>query len=373
MPQVKPCLAFLCRSLDYGGAERQLILLAEGLAQQGIRVKIISFYPSKDILPLSQHPNLKLVCLNKKGRWQIGSFLWKLWRQLKGCPSVHSYLTFPNVLMIFFKILSPRTKVVWGIRASTMDWYQYDGLARVLAWLEKFLAPFATGLIVNSWAGLAFLQQRKYRNHQIVVISNGIDTRRFYPRQERSVRQAWGIADDQILIGLVGRLDPMKGHATFLKAAQLVLHHLPQARFVCIGNGSRVYQQQMQALATQLQLEPFLQWHPAVQEIESLYPNLDLLCQSSDYGEGTSNVMLEALACGTPCVATDVGDNKIILEGAVVPPRDPEALANAMLEQLEKPAQSRETIAAAVVKKFSTEALVMKTLAILKEWHVLDS
>lgn len=366
-------LAFLCRSLEYGGAERQLILLAEGLAQQGIRVKIISFYRSQDTLPLSQHPNLTIVCLNKKKRWQVGSFVWRLWRQIKGYPVVHSYLTFPNVLIIFLKILSPRMKVIWGIRASTMDWHQYDWLARVLAWLEKVLAPFATGLIVNSWAGLAFLQQHGYHNRQIAVIPNGIDTRRFYPHKDRSVRQAWGIADDHILIGLVGRLDPMKGHATFLRAAQLVLQRLPQARFVCIGNGSKVYQQQMQTLAATLQLEPFLQWHCAVREVEKLYPSLELLCQSSDYGEGTSNVLLEALACGTPCVATDVGDNKIILEGKVVPPRDPEALADAMLAQLEKPAQSRETIAATVVEKFSSEALIRKTLAVLKEWHILDS
>jgi glycosyltransferase involved in cell wall biosynthesis len=375
MLQADLSLAFLCRSLDYGGAERQLILLAEGLAQQGVTVKIITFYrsPLSDALPLPQHPKLTIVCLDKKGRWQGMSFLWHLWRQAKGYPVVHSYLTFPNILTAFLKILSPRTKIIWGIRASNMAWHHYDWLARTLAWFEKVLSPLANGLIINSWAGLAFLQQQGYRNRHIAVIPNGIDIKRFYPHHDLSLRQEWGIADNEVLIGLVGRLDPMKDHATFLRAAaQLVLQRLPQARFVCVGNGSEVYQKQMQTLAAKLQLEPFLQWRPAFSEVERLYPSLDLLCQSSRYGEGMSNVLLEALACGTPCVATDVGDSKVIMGdyGPVVPPQDPAALAEAILTQLEKPSASREATAVAIAEKFSTEALVTRTLATLKEWQV---
>jgi len=370
MPLANPSLAFLCRSLDYGGAERQLILLAEGLARHGIAVKIISFYRSKNSLLLPQHPNLTVVYLDKKGRWQGISFLWRLWLQIKGYSVVHSYLTYPNVLTAFLKIVSPRTKIIWGIRASNMDWHQYDWLARVLAWFEKILSPLANGIIINSWAGQSFLQSLGYRNRHIAVIPNGVDVKRFYLRNDRSLRQEWHVADNEILIGLVGRLDPMKGHATFLKAAQLVLQRLPQARFVCVGNGSEIYQQQMQTLATKLKIEPFLQWRPAFSEIERLYPSLDLLCQCSHYGEGCSNVLLEALACGTPCIATDVGDSKIILDGSVVSPQDPAALAEAMLIGLQTPTKMRETTAAAIAEKFSLDALVTKTLATFKEWQV---
>ncbi|MEI8295022.1 MAG: glycosyltransferase [Alphaproteobacteria bacterium] len=368
-------LAFLCRSLDYGGAERQLLLLAEGLALAGVTVKIITFYRSKSLDGLPLPPRLTIVCLDKRGRWHGISFLLQLLRQVKGYPIVHSYLTFPNVLTAFLKIISPRTKVIWGIRASNMDWHQYDWLARIMAGCERILSPLVDGLIINSWAGLAFLQSRGYRNHHITVIPNGIDVRRFHLKHDRSLRLEWGIADDEILIGLVGRLDPMKDHATFLRAAQLVLKRFTKARFVCVGNGSNTYQQEMQTLAAELQLEPFLQWRPAFSDVERLYPSLDLLCQSSSYGEGMSNVLLEALACGTPCVATDVGDSKAIMgtSGLIVPPQDPQALAEAIITQLQTPANTRKEISAAIVEKFSTEKLVTNTLAILSQQFPLKN
>ena len=71
----------------------------------------------------------------------------------------------------------------------------------------------------------------------MVVIPNGIDTERFRPDAEagRCIQEEWKVDRGDVLIGLVGRLDPMKDHPTFLKAASLLLKQRQDVRFVCIG------------------------------------------------------------------------------------------------------------------------------------------
>lgn len=365
---VQASVTFLCRSLDPGGSERQLLLLADGLIKRGVTVNIITFYPLlSKVFDIPE--GLTVTCLNKRGRWHVLSFFRDLYRETKNCTLIHSYLTVPNILTVLLKLISPRLKVIWGMRASDMIWQ--DWLSRLTAKAEQKLSSFADGIIVNSWAGEAYMRKKGYRNHCIECIPNGVDTKRFYPRRERSLRQAWGIQDKEILIGHVGRLDPMKDHETFLRAAQLVLQTLPNARFVCVGDGPQDYKDKLRVRAHELNLTPFLQWHPAFPNIETLYPCLDLLCSSSAFGEGSSNVLLEALACNTPCVATDVGDNRRILgsHGLIVLPRDPQSLARAMITCLQTSSDADSS--SYIAQQFSKEVLAERTLAILQKWKVL--
>jgi len=128
--------------------------------------------------------------------------------------------------------------------------------------------------------------------------------------------------------GLVGRLSPMKDHTTFLKAAALV----PNARFVIVGSGDETYAQQMRDLATSLGVHAT--WLPAQSDMPSVYATLDCLVNSSAFGEGFSNVIGEAMACGVPCIASDVGDSAWIIgnPAQIFPAGDHEALAKCMLE-----------------------------------------
>src|SRR6185437_6829745 len=133
------------------------------------------------------------------------------------------------------------------------------------------------------------------------------------------------------LVGLVGRIDPMKNHATFLQAAALLAARGDRLRFVCVGGGNSGFAQGIKALATRLGLDPRLVWAGPRNDMAAVYSALDIAVSSS-CGEGFSNVIAEAMACGRPCVVTDVGDSaRIVGEcGAVVAPGDPPALADAV-------------------------------------------
>jgi glycosyltransferase involved in cell wall biosynthesis len=200
-----------------------------------------------------------------------------------------------------------------------------------------YLSRFADLIIVNSESGVRTHVALGYAPDRMVVISNGIDTSRFRPDPTagRDLRRQWGIGQDVPVVGIVGRLHPVKDLATFLRASALVHGDVPLARFVCVGDGAAAYKAELQQLAHDLGLEHCVLWTGSDLRVPAVMNALDVLCSSS-VGEGFPNVIGEAMACGKPCVVTDVGDSARLLAdcGIVVPPRSPEVLGEALLAML---------------------------------------
>lgn len=141
-------------------------------------------------------------------------------------------------------------------------------------------------------------------------IANGIDTEKFVlnPLARKELRAHLGFGEDIILIGVLGRLDLVKAHSIFLNAAALLAKTFQAVRFLCIEDES-LYCQTLKELTRSLNISSLVAWITVSEEIEKVYPALDILCSSS-FGEGFPNVIPEAMACGVPCVVTDVGDSK---------------------------------------------------------------
>jgi glycosyltransferase involved in cell wall biosynthesis len=364
-------LVLLTRSLNFGGAERQLVTLANAIDKSRFKVTVVTFYGG----PLENdidRERVQVITLGKKGRWEVLGFLIRLARLLKKLkPDVlHGYLGTPNVLAVLFKPLLPGARVVWGVRASNMDLKRYDWLMRLHYRVECALSRFADLIIVNSRAGCEHAAKHGFPREKMIVIPNGIDTERFHPDAGAAGRalEEWKVAQGETLIGLVGRLDPMKDHPTFLRAASLFSSQRKDVRFVCIGNGQEPYKNEMMALAEQLGLSGRLIWAGSRNDMPAIYNALDILTSASLFGEGFSNVIGEAMASGVPCVVTDVGDASWIVgeTGIVVPPNQPEALVEGWKRCLERNggepgAQARSRIE----NNFSVMQLVERTEAAL--------
>jgi glycosyltransferase involved in cell wall biosynthesis len=133
------------------------------------------------------------------------------------------------------------------------------------------------------------------------------------------------------LIGLVARYDPMKDHETFLRAASLLIRREPRARFVLVGRGVDERNEALVGAMRSLGLNSAVHLLGERRDVPMVMAALDLFSLSSAFGEGSPNVVGEAMACGVPCVVTNVGDAARIVgeTGRVVPPRSPEALADA--------------------------------------------
>jgi len=363
-------IVFLVRSLNYGGAERQLTLLSKGLRQRGHDVVVVVFYSGGPLEKELVDAQVRVRPLNKRGRWEVFGFLIRLIQVLREeRPDIlHGYLHDANLMTMIPKFLTLCTKVVWGVRCSHIDLRQYDWLAWVEFKVNCWLSILPDAIIANSHVGRDYHLALGYPAEKTVVIPNGIDTERFRPNPlaRRRIREEWGIKEQEELIGLVGRLDPMKDHPIFIEAAALLAKRRSEIRFVCVGGGPDEYRAELQRHAKQLGLEDRLLWVGIREDMPAVYTALDIAVSSS-YGEGFANVIGEAMACGVPCVVTNVGDSARVVAdlGEVVPPKDPAALRDAIERLLDKKPHTPAQVRLRIVEGLSAEAMVVNTERVL--------
>lgn len=359
--------------MNRGGAERQVVTLAAALRAQGHEPVVALFYAGGPLQAELEAAGVRVVPLEKRGRWDLFGFLRRLValvrRERPDC--LHPYLGIPNMLCVLGKPFWPQTPVVWGLRMSYMDMARYDRFQQITYRIEPLLAHLADRIICNSEAGRTLALAQGYPEARTVVVANGIDVHRFRPDAGRRAasRAAWGIGSDVLLVGIVGRLDPMKDHPTFLRAAALVVQATVGVSFVIVGDGSEEARVRLRSLSDDLELGQRLLWKPAQSDVEAVYPALDLLVSSSR-GEGFPNVVGEAMACGVPCAVTDVGDSAQIVgeTGATAPAEDPAALARAILTQLgRRSPELAQAARARIVELYSVETLVAHTLRVLEQ------
>lgn len=327
-------IMFLIRSLGVGGAERQLTNLAKGLQQLGHKIVVVTFYRGEWHEAELAEAGVHVRTLNKSSRWDIAGPARTFLRLLRDeQPNiVHSYLSTANLLAFLPKLLCPSIRVVWGVRASNVDFGAYDWFSKLSFHCECLLSKGADLIIANSNVGYAYHLGHGFPRHKMVVIHNGIDTAVFRrdDNARKRIRAEWKIDDGDTLVGHVGRLDPMKDHPTFLKAAAWLAKESDKLRVVCVGEGLPTYREELQSLANKLGLANRLIWAGSRRDMPGVYSALDVAVSSSRWGEGFPNVIAEAMACEVPCVATDVGDSAFVVGelGAVVKSGDPLLLAD---------------------------------------------
>ena len=371
---MRPRVVLLARSMDVGGAETQLVALAIRL-QREFSVSVVTFYSGGVLEAPLRDAGVPVHTVNKQGRWDLVRFVARLRAKLIDlAPQViHSYLGPPNLMAA---ILRPRgSRLVWGIRASDMDLRHYDWTWSATFRAERLLSGVPDRIVANSDAGRRHVIQAGFRQDRLIVIPNGIDVDRFRPDHPGSsaLRAEWLAGTAGPLVGVVARLDPMKDHETFLRAAAQFAAVAPSARFVIVGTGSDSYCMSLKERARALGLVGQLVWAGQRRDIPSVLGALDIVSLSSAFGEGFPNVVGEAMACSRLCAVTDVGDAAIVVGecGAVVPRRDPDALAAAWRRLMDlSPAHRSELGALArarVVNQFSVDAMVARTSAMYRK------
>jgi len=187
------------------------------------------------------------------------------------------------------------------------------------------------------------------------------------PRRCGAFRAMWGLPPDAPLVGIVGRLAPIKNHALFLEAAARVREAVPAARFVIVGDGET--RAEVEAQIARLGLAGAVTLTGWQRDLTPVYSDLDVLVISSN-NEGTPVAVIEALAGGCPVVATAVGGVPALLEdgqfGALVPPEDPAALAGAIVATLRTPPDTRRA-QAAMLERYSIDRLSRDLAGLYRE------
>lgn len=199
-----------------------------------------------------------------------------------------------------------------------------------------------------------------------VTIYNGVDTGKFNPNiKSDEVRRELNIASDEIVVGVIGQLYPDKGQKTFIQAASIVLKKYPKTKFLIVGEAKKErYETQLRDVVDELGLQNEIIFTGKRNDIPQILSILDIFALPT-LNEGFARVIIEAMACGKPVIATSVGGNSeaVIngITGFIIPMNSPYILAQKIMELTENESLRRKMGAMGrqrVVNNFSLEHYV---------------
>jgi len=244
-----------------------------------------------------------------------------------------------------------RIPVVWGVRNSTLDVHASKPATRLVMRLCAGLSHFVPHRIITCADRARDVHVNLgYKESIFDVIPNGFELSDFFPSTDArsSVRKEIGVSEDTLLVGLVGRFDPQKNLEGFIEAAGQTIKVIPSVKFVMVGRGIESTNESLKSAMRQSGAEESILMLGRREDVSRLMASFDVLVSSSSFGEAFPNVIGEAMACGVPCVVTDVGDSANIVgsTGVVVRPHDVSGLSRGTIYLLTLPAEERRKLSA---------------------------
>jgi glycosyltransferase involved in cell wall biosynthesis len=337
---MKPKIVHIINSFEFGGAEVMLgnllactgrgrfepvvvsliddLRLADGILASGIPVRVVGMRPGV-LDPLAV---ARLACLLRRERPRV----------------IQTWMDHSNFIGGIAMRLALRAVLVWGVHHSqhVRGVTKRTTLMTVSA-CARLSRRLPARIVCCSEQARSEYARRGFAAEKLVVIPNGFDTAAFRPdpAARARVRGELGLGPEATLIGLVARYDPVKDHPNFLRAAALLRGRVPGVHFLLCGDKVDRGNAALTSAVESLGLRDRCHLLGPRRDIARIQASLDL-ATSSSVSEAFPLCLGEAMACGVPCVATDVGDSAAILgeTGRVVPPRAPAALADAWEELL---------------------------------------
>ncbi|MCS0590986.1 TIGR03088 family PEP-CTERM/XrtA system glycosyltransferase [Massilia norwichensis] len=360
-----PLVVHLTYVLDFGGLETLLVERINRMPAGAYRHAVVALTRYTDFARKITKPGVEVYALNKEAGLSLATHadLFKLLRRLK--PAIlHTY----NLAAIEYAPVALLAGVPIRINGlHGRDAADPEGRNLKHNFLRRLMLPFYDHCYANSGDMLAW-------NREVIgvpeskscLLANGIDAERFRPLAGDETGPDFGFGPDCRVIGTVGRVTEVKDHATLIDAFALLRARLPEQaanlRLAIVGEGSLLpaLREKVRALGLE-----GLVWLPGARyDVPDILRGFDIYAISS-IAEGTPGSVLEAMASGLPVVGTRVGGvPEVIADGVtgqLVPPRDADAMADALARYVRAPAMAQAHGAAGrarVMSHYSMPAMV---------------
>lgn len=279
---------------------------------------------------------------------------------------LQTWMYHADLLGLLVGKLAGVSAIAWNIRCSAMEMAHYRLMSTVVLRALVPLSRLPQVVLANSQSGIQAHKELGYIPRRWLYIPNSLNLDEFRPDRRAKARLCCelGLPQDTRLIGLMARFHSMKDHANFIAAASMLAADDPSLHFVLAGIGIDSDNEEVTRLVESTGLPHRFHLLGQRHDVHRIAAALDIACSSSAFGEGSSNAVAEAMACGVPCVATDVGDSALIVQntGKIVPPKDARAFAQACRELLNLSPRKRHELGLAararVEERFSLHAVV---------------
>lgn len=357
----------LITGLGVGGAETMLAKLLGATTKSNFVSTVVSMTGPGPLAPTIQSYGVPVHSLGlARGipRPSALPALLKLIRDFR--PAVlQTWMYHADILGVLAARAGRVPVLVWNIRCSDLDFPNAGFSLRSVFAAHGFLSRFTSATVVNSSAGMSFHQRHGHHPPRWEQIPNGFDLARFRADEgiRMKAREELGLSAEDIAIGMVARFDQFKDHATFLAAARVLRDRQPKTVFVLAGKGMTTDNRAIMTPIEDAGLGPRVRLLGEYGDPARLLPGLDIATLCS-HTEGFPNAVGEAMSCELPCVATDVGDSALLIGdcGRLVPPRDPEALAQSWIDLIALGEAGRRHLGAAararIEERYSLQRIV---------------
>lgn len=333
-------LSLLSTGLAYGGAETQLVRLATRLKVRGWRVRVISMLPPQAYLEQLVQAGIPVESLGmRRGVPDPRALLRLVGILRRERPAVlTTFMYHANILGRVAGQLSGVPVVVSSIRNENFGGPARDRIMRLTDWMADVTT------INSQLAGEAVVGRGVVPPEKLRVIPNGLDTIQFVwtPKIRAQMRQALELGEDSFVWIAVGRIEEQKDYPNLLAAFARVAREYPKSVLYIAGQGP--LRPLLEDAVRHLGIVDCVRFLGVRTDIHHLLAASDAFVLSSAW-EGLPNVVMEALAAAKPVVATRVGGVPELVEegksGFLVPPKDPEALAKAMMRMMSLSSEAR--------------------------------
>lgn len=336
-----PKIALFLPSLEGGGAERVFVQLANEFAAIGYRVHFVLTSASGPYMDEVSSP----VRILDLGASSVSRALPALTRYLRSeRPAVLlSALDHANIIAILANFASGnKSRCVVSVRLPPSAGYRVDstGPRWLILLLSRWLFRFADQVVANArYVASDLSQSLRVPGHKLTVIYNPLDVQSIERSALAAIDHPWFAAGSAPVVLSVGSLFPRKDYETLIRAFSFV-RSARDCRLVILGDGPE--RTRLETLARDLHVREDVHM-PGFARNPFAWMARSRLFVSSSVTEGCPNALMQALACGTPVVSTDCwGGSAEVLEsgrwGRLVPIRDPEALAGAIVAALDSSA-----------------------------------
>jgi len=322
-------------TLGPAGAETMLCRIAAGMDAARFENDVVSLTGILDQAEKMQAIGVRVRSLGMKTRMPNPLLVMRLaqWIRESKPDVVHTWMYHANLIGALAARLAGGVPVVWGIHHTALD-PRIDKrrtmlVNRACAFLSR---GFPARIACCSEASVRIHKELGYAADKLEVIPNGVDLEQVKPdpAARASVCEELGIPADALLIGIAARFHPLKDHSNFIRAAARLHQKMPEIHFLLCGLDITWQNSKLKGWIEAAGIRDRCHLLGVRHDMSRLFAAMDIATTASR-SEAFPVVIGEAMACGTPCVVTDVGDSALIVgeTGTVVAPRDPHALAEA--------------------------------------------
>ena len=367
LKKIKIC--FITTGLETGGAEMMLFKLLSGIDRARFEPSVISLRDKGTLGKQIEDLGISVYTLNMgkiSGLLSLSSLI-RLVKDLS--PDILQGWMYHGDLaaQVINTFLPNKVPVAWSIHNSLQSLKAERMITQKVIKLNAYFSGSANKIIYVANKVKSEHEEFGFRDREGIVIPNGFDTDLFRPLQgaREELCRELEISPDSFLIGLIGRFHPVKDHHNFLQAAEKAIKEYKDVYCILAGREVNSNNFTLMQQINSLRISSQVKLLDERKDIPRILSSLDIACSSS-YSEAFPLVLGEAMACGTPCVATDVGDSAWILDdtGFVVPPRNPEALANGFEKAINLGSQARRELGISarnrIIENFSLTSVIAR-------------